>query len=398
MSLPMRDDDRRFADGIRQFIRDTLDPAVARKVGNEQALTRDESQAWMAALGQRGWLCHTWPAEHGGPGWTARQQFIFDAVCTEMDCPWIVPFGPRMLGPVLHRFGTPEQRARFLPPILESSQWWCQGYSEPNAGSDLASLATRAERRGDRYVINGQKIWTSYAHYADWMFCLVRTSREAKMQRGISFLLIDMRTPGIEIQPIMSLDGMHGFNSVFFTDVEVPVQNLVAEEGAGWTVAKYLLSHERLETASLSAVQRTLRRLRSIAAKPGDGCDPLIDDLAFRDKLVDVEVRAMALELRVLGFLQRQDVGAALGPEVSELKIRGTDLFQRILELIMEAAAYQAMPYQREFLLGNLAEPERGPTFAGNAAGRYFNRRCMSILGGSNEIQRNVLAKTVLGI
>jgi len=398
MTPLLRDSDRAFADEVRAFIRANLPPGIAHKVANEQLLSKADFQAWAEPLGHKGWLTYTWPTEYGGPGWTPRQQFLFEAICVEMDCAWIVPLGPRMVAQVIQHFGTPAQKERFLPPIQDSSEWWCQGYSEPGAGSDLASLTTRAELRGDKYIINGQKIWTSYAHYADWMFCLVRTSREAKNQRGISFLLIDMKSPGIEVRPIVQMDGAHSFNSVFFTDVEVPVGNLIGEEGAGWTCAKYLLTHERLETASLPGVQRSMRRLRQVAYSAPAGGQAMASDPSFRNKLMDVEVRMMALELRVLSFLQQQDAGGILGPEVSQLKIRGCDLYQNILELIMEAAGYHAMPYEREYVLGHVAQPAVGELYEGTAAGRYFSRRSMSILGGSNEVQRNVLAKTVLGI
>ena len=392
------DADRRFADEVRAFIGAHLPRAVAHKVAHDQHLDKDDVQAWQAPLAAKGWLAYTWPVEHGGPGWAPRQQFIFEALSSEADCPPINPLGLRMVGKVIQRFGTPAQQARFLPPILESREWWCQGYSEPNAGSDLASLATRAERRGDRYVVNGQKIWTSYAHWADWMFCLVRTSRESKAQHGISFLLIDMASPGIEVRPIPQLDGTHNFNQVFFTDVEVPADQLVGEEGQGWSCAKYLLSHERLETAALPACQRTMRRLRQVAFAAVDGGPAPADDPAFMAQLVDAGVRLTALQLRVLSFLEQQEQGQALGPEVSELKVRGTELYQRLLELIMLAAGPDALPYHAPFVLGRAERPLFGPAFAATSATRYFKWRSMSILGGSNEIQRNVVAKAVLDI
>lgn len=387
-----------FAEAVREFVASHLPSELASKVANEQILSKEEYISWQQTLAKKGWLGYMWPREYGGPGWTPRQKFLFETICTDMDCPWIVPFGLRMVAPVLQRFGAPWQKERFLPPILHATEWWCQGYSEPNAGSDLASLMTRAERIGDHYVLNGQKIWTSYAHYADWMFCLVRTSQEARPQDGISFLLIDMRSPGIEVKPIIAMDGSHSYNSVFFTNVEVPVRNLVGEEGRGWSCAKYLLTHERLETAALGGCQRSMRRLRSVAFARIDGDPPLADDPLFLAKLVEAEVGLMALEARVLGFLQQQEEGEHLGAEVSELKVRGTELHQRIHELIMEAAGYQALPYQRDFVLGRTNEVAVGPQFAGTAAARYFNRRSISILGGSNEIQKNIVAKSVLGL
>lgn len=390
--------ERAFIREVRTFIASNLDKVLATKVANEQLLSKDEFASWQHALARQGWLGYMWPKEYGGPDWTARQKFIFEAVCMEMDCPWIVSLGLRMAAPVIQHFGTLAQKDRFLPRILNCTEWWCQGYSEPNSGSDLSSLATRAERHGDHYVVNGQKIWTSYAHYADWMFCMVRTSKEERQQDGISFLLIDMKSPGIEVRPIIGMDGSHSLNSVFFTDVKVPVENLIGEEGQGWACAKYLLTHERLETSALGGCQRSMRRLLSVVFEPEYGAAPLADDQLFLFKVVDAQVRLRALELRVLDCLQQQSDGASLGPEVSELKIRGTELHQRIVELIMEAAGYDALSYQAEFVQGESSAVEVGPTFAATAAARYFNRRTISILGGSNEIQRNILAKAVLGL
>jgi alkylation response protein AidB-like acyl-CoA dehydrogenase len=398
MNLLASEAERRFADEVRDFIVSHLPGEVAHKVAHDQHLSKDDVQAWQAPLAAKGWLAYTWPLEHGGTGWTPRQQFIFETLSSEHDCPPINPLGLRMVGKVIQRFGSPWQQERFLPPIRASREWWCQGYSEPNAGSDLASLATRAERRGDVYVVNGQKIWTSYAHWADWMFCLVRTSRESKSQNGISFLLIDMNSPGIEVRPIPQLDGTHNFNEVFFTDVEVPAHQLVGEEGQGWTCAKYLLTHERLETAALPSCQRTMRRLKQVAFAPVEGGAAPADDPQFLMQLVDADVRLTALELRVLAFLQQHSQGQPLGPEVSELKVRGTELYQRLLELLMIAAGPDALAYHRDFVLGTASAPAFGPAYAATAAGRYFKWRSMSILGGSNEIQRNVVAKAVLDI
>lgn len=398
MDLPLSPEDRAFADDVRRFIATHLPPAVANKVANDQVLLKDDYLQWQQALGQQGWLVYTWPKERGGPGWSAIQQYLFDTICAEMNCPPIVPFGARMLGPVLHAFGTPEQKARFLPPIMDSTEWWCQGYSEPGAGSDLASLSTRAEDAGDHYRVNGQKMWTSWAHYADWMFCLVRTSREERPQQGITFLLLDMKTPGVEVSPIRTLDGMHSFNAVFLTDVRVPKANRIGEEGQGWSCAKHLLSHERLDNAAVGLAKRWLGKLERIAEGEDAPGRPMIEDPLFRRKLTDVQIRLTALELRVLQFLGESARGGQLGPAVSSLKIRGTELCQRILELTMEAAAYSGMPYQPEMIQGKAGFEPLGPQFAATAAARYFNRRSMSIFGGSTEIQKNILAKTVLGI
>lgn len=405
MELDLSTDDRRFADEVREFVRANLSPELAAKVANDQTLTKDDYQQWQQTLGRKGWLVNTWSKEDGGPGWSVVQQYLFDAICSEMNCPPIVPFGPRMIGPVLNAFGTPEQKERFIPAIKASTQWWCQGYSEPSAGSDLASLITRAEDHGDHYRVNGQKIWTSWAHYADWMFCLVRTSREQRPQQGISFVLIDMRSPGVEVTPIVSLDGTHSLNAVFFTDVRVPKECLVGEEGGGWSIAKYLLSHERLDNASVGLAKRLLGKLLRIASGEGALGAPLAQDPLFQSKLVDVQVRLMALELRVLGYLAETARGGKTGPAVSGLKVRGTELCQRILELTMEAAGYYALPFQESLITGQpqagataSATPALGPEFTATAAARYLNRRAMTIFGGSTEVQKNILAKAVLGL
>jgi alkylation response protein AidB-like acyl-CoA dehydrogenase len=398
LGLTLTAAEQRFADEVRTFVAAERPPATARKVANEQALTQAEWRHWERALARRGWLTCAWPAEQGGPGWTPREQLIFDAICMEMDCPAVLPFGPRMVGPVLLRYGTPEQQARFLPGIRDGSVAWCQGYSEPGAGSDLAALATRAERRGDRYVVNGQKIWTSYAHWADWMFCLVRTGRGQRPQQGISFLLIDMRSPGIEVRPIITIDGGHTLNSVFFTDVEVPAEQRVGDEGGGWTCAKYLLGHERLDVASLAPCLRTMRRLVAVAFERDAAGRCRADDLLFAAQLVDVQTRLAALEARVLDVLQRLQDGVAVGAEVSQLKVRGTELYQRLTELIVDATGLDGLAGDRDYALGRSDAARVVAPVAATAAARYFSRRAMSILGGSNEIQHDILAKAALGL
>ena len=391
--------DAAFAQEVRTFVNQHLPGDIAERVARDQILTKDDYVRWQQILASQGWLLNTWSREDGGPGWNVVQQYLFDAICSALNCPPIVPFGPRMIGPVLKRFGTVEQQARFLPGIRASSTWWCQGYSEPGAGSDLAALSTRAVDHGDHYRVTGQKIWTSWAHYADWMFCLVRTRREERPQQGITFLLIDMTTPGVEVSPIVTLDGTHSFNSVHLTDVHVPKAQRVGAEGEGWAIAKYLLSHERLDNAGVGLAKRLMAKLRMIVAGADHPGEALARDPLFMRRLVDLEARLMALELRALGFLREMARGGSPGPAVSGLKIRGTELAQAILELTMEAAGRLGLPYQREQVLGTAGNHEPlGPAYAATAMARYLNRRSVTILGGTTEIQKNILAKMVLGL
>ena len=398
MSFHLTAADQAFSDEVSDFVAANLNTQTAERVARGEHLTKAEYVDWEQALARKGWLAYTWSRQEGGPGWPITRQFIFEQVTADMNAPSITPFGIKMVGPVINAFGTPEQKARHLPGILHSTTWWCQGYSEPSAGSDLASLSTRAERRGDRYVVNGQKIWTSSAHFADWIFALVRTTRDAKRQQGISFLLIDMKTPGIEVRPIVSANGWHGFNSVFFTDVEVPAENLIGEQDKGWTYAKYLLSHERLEVVSLPQLKLAMKGLRAAADyQPAHG-QRMRDDPAFRTKLVDCDVRLAALEARVFDMLAEIADGGSPGPEVSGLKIRSTELAQDIFEHMMDAAGYQALPY--DFASGGVPGQRlsKVPDFSAGATSNYLYRRAWSILGGSNEIQRNIMSKAVLGL
>ena len=385
--------DRLFSEEVKAFIADNLPAQVARKVANDQVLEKADYLSWQQPLGRRGWLAYTWPKEHGGPDWSPAQQFIFESICASRNCPPIVSFGTRMAGPIIGEFGSEWQKERFLEPIRRSTEWWCQGYSEPSAGSDLASLSTRAERRGNSYILNGQKIWTSWAHHADWMLCLVRTSREDRPQKGITFLLVDMRSSGVEVRPIRSLDGTHSYNSVFLTDVEVPIVNRIGEEGDGWACAKYLLSHERLDSASAGFIHRALKKLRVAAAETGH-----LEQPVFLAKLADVEVRLRAIELMGMNVLAAVSDGKKLGPEVSAIKIRSSELFQLVLEMTVDVSGYEALPYDDELLFGRAMEPSYSPPYAALSAVKYFNRRAVSIFGGTTEIQKNVIAKRVLGI
>ena len=387
MDLALKHEHKAFADEIRAFARANLSPATKEKTFSGKHYDRDDHMVWQQALGKKGWLTYTWPKKFGGPGWDVTRRFLFENVLAEEGAPRILPFGPKMVGPVIYTFGNDEQKARFLPGIRESTVSWCQGYSEPGAGSDLANLRTKAERDGDHYVVNGQKTWTSYAHWGDWIFCLVRTNTEAKPQEGISFLLIDMKTPGVTVRPIIMLDGAHHVNDVFLDNVKVPVANLVGKENDGWTCAKFLLANERLGIAEVPSSKRGVSMLRSIS-----------DDPSMAEKIADVDLQVQALEMSELRALSAMARGGAPGPEVSTLKVRGSEIQQRIAELAMEAVGEYAAPYQPGMLFHDSNETPVGPDHAPPAAPRYFNMRKTSIYGGSTEIQKNIVSKMVLGL
>jgi alkylation response protein AidB-like acyl-CoA dehydrogenase len=399
MDLNYTDDELAFRDEVRAFVRDHLPPQISRKVIEHKRLTKDDYVTWQKALHTRGWIAPGWPKEFGGTGWNPVQRHIFEEECAAAGAPRVIAFGVDMVGPVIIAFGHPWQKERYLPRILSSEDWWCQGYSEPGSGSDLASLKTRAERKGDHYVVNGQKTWTTLAQYADMMFCLVRTSTEGKKQDGISFLLIDMKTPGITVRPIITLDGEHEVNEVWLENVQVPVENLVGEEGRGWTYAKFLLSHERTGIAGVSRSKRELAFLKHIAGEQQQGGRPLIENVRFRDKISRVEIDLMALEITVLRVLAADRQGRPPGPEASILKIKGTEIQQAITELTLEAVGTYAAPFVRDVPEGQRwNEFPIGPGYAATAAPAYFNMRKTSIYGGSNEIQKNIIAKMVLGL
>ena len=385
-----------FRDEVRAFLREELPPRTAAKVLGSKRLTRDDLAQWHARLNARGWLAVGWPVERGGPGWTVMQTFIFDLECALAGAPRIVPFGVKMLGPVLMKYGTEDQKAHYLPRILDGSDWWCQGYSEPGAGSDLASLKTAAVRDGEHYVVNGQKTWTTLAQYADHIFCLVRTDAAVKKQEGISFLLVDMRSPGVEVRPIVTLDGEHEVNEVFFTDVRVPVGNLVGRENEGWTIAKYLLTHERTNIAGIGESMQALTWLRRIASREVSNGRPLDRDPLFAARLARVEIdleNMKTTNLRVLAAAQR---GGAPGAESSMLKIRGTEIRQELTSLTRRALGPYAQPFVSEALdEGYNGEPV-GPVDAAPVAAEYFNNRKLSIYGGSNEVQRGIVSKALL--
>jgi alkylation response protein AidB-like acyl-CoA dehydrogenase len=387
MNLDLKPEHKAFADEVRAFARDNLSPATREKTFSGKHYDRDDHVVWQQALGRKGWLTYTWPKKYGGPGWDVTQRFLFENVLAEEGAPRIIPFGVKMVGPVIYTFGTDEQKERFLPGIRSSDVSWCQGYSEPGAGSDLASLRTRAVLDGDHYIVNGQKTWTSYAHWGDWIFCLVRTDTESTPQEGISFLLIDMKTPGVTVRPIIMLDGAHAVNDVFLDNVRVPVANRIGKENEGWTCAKFLLANERLGIAEVPASKRGVRSLRE-----------LNDDPSFNEKIADIDLQVQALEMSELRALSTMALGGAPGPEVSTLKVRGSEIQQRIAELAMEAVGEYAAPYQPGMLFHDTNETPVGPDHAPPAAPRYFNMRKTTIYGGSTEVQKNIVSKAILGL
>ena len=398
MDLAFTPEEQKFADEVRSFVRANLPADVRDKVKNGKHLIRDDYMRWQQALGKKGWLVYTWPKKHGGPGFTPAQRYIFENICAEEYAPGIIPFGTKMVGPVIYTFGTEAQKENYLPAIRESTVWWCQGYSEPGSGSDLASLRTKAEKDGDHYIVNGSKTWNTMGHWADWIFCLVRTDSKSKPQEGISFLLIDMKTPGITVKPIIMADGGHEVNEVFFDNVKVPVENLVGKENEGWTCAKFLLANERLGIADVPSSKRGVSMLRQIArAEPLDG-GTLADNPAFTAQIADIDLQVQALEMSELRVLSAMAQGGAPGAEVSTLKVRGSEIQQRIAELAMEAVGEYAQPYQPGMLFHDTNETPVGPDHAPPAAPRYFNMRKTSIYGGSTEIQKNIVSKMVLGL
>ncbi|MBL8361587.1 MAG: acyl-CoA dehydrogenase family protein [Rubrivivax sp.] len=381
-----------FRATVRQWVRANLPKDISDKVHGALRLSRDDMQRWAKILGKQGWLGWGWPKEFGGPGWNAVQRHLFEEECALAGSPRVVPFGPIMVAPVIMAFGSPEQHRRFLPGIASGEVWWSQGYSEPGSGSDLASLKCRAERRGDKFIVNGQKTWTTLGQYGEWIFCLVRTSTEGKPQTGISFLLIDMKSPGVSVRPIILLDGEHEVNEVFFDNVEVPAENLVGEENKGWTYAKYLLSHERTNIADVNRAKRELERLKRIAKAEG-----VWEDQRFRDQVALLEVDIVALEMMVLRVLSAEQGGRQSLDVAGLLKIRGSEIQQRYTELMMMAAGPYSMPYIHEAMEAGWQGDHVGAAHCAPLAGTYFNYRKTTIYGGSNEVQRNIVSQTVLG-
>lgn len=400
MDLNYSDEDLAFRDEVRAFLAAHLPPDLQHKVRSHLRLSKDDSVRWHKILAAQGWVAPGWPVEFGGPGWTPTQRHIFEEECARAGTPQIMPFGVNMVAPVIMAFGSPEQKAYYLPRILSCEDWWCQGYSEPGAGSDLASLKTSAVRatdaEGEHYIVNGQKTWTTLAQHADMIFCLVRTDTGVRKQEGISFLLIDMHSPGITVRPIIMLDEDHEVNEVFFDNVRVPAANLVGQENRGWTYAKYLLGHERTGIAAVGRSKRELAFLKGLAARESKNGKPLIEDPLFAAKLANLEIELMALEMTVLRVLAKAD--KAPGPEASVLKVRGTDIQQMLTELMMEAVGPMALPFDPAYLEGAREHSVFDDDAAAPLASYYFNYRKTSIYGGSNEIQRNIITQMILGL
>lgn len=397
MDMQFSPEDIAFQQEVRRFLAEKLPPRIREKEKVGVALSREEYVQWHRILNERGWVAPTWPKEYGGPGWTVTQRFIFDEELGEAYAPRPLPYGLQMCAPMLIHYGTPEQKAFYLPRILRADDLWCQGYSEPGAGSDLAGLQTRAERQGDRYIVNGTKIWTSYAHYANRCFCLVRTAKSEKKQDGVSVLLIDLEQPGVTIRPIISLDGLRYLNQVFFDNVEVPASDLVGAEGDGWKIAKYILGHERVGAASFARARKLMARLKHAASEEG-GADRLAADPAFAAKIAAAEVQLRALEMTGLKMLATLSADKEVGAEANLLKARGTEVEQQISELLSEAIGYYGQPYDAHVLKEGWNEPPIGPDYAATVNPFYFFWRKASISGGSNEIQRNIIAKRELGL
>ena len=396
MDLSYSEEEKAFREDVQAFLDEKLPDDLRDKVKNGQELGKEGHERWHAILNDQGWLAPNWPKKFGGAEWNAVQRHIFEEEAAAASAPRIVPFGLSMLAPVLQKFGSTEQQDYWLPRILSGEDWWCQGYSEPGAGSDLASLKTTAAKDGDHYIVNGQKTWTTLGQHANMIFCLVRTDKDVKQQEGISFLLIDMDTPGIEVRPIVLLDGSAEVNEVWFTDVKVPVENLVGEENKGWTYAKYLLTHERTNIAGVGFSQAGLAAIKRIAKGEMAGGKPLIENPHFAARVAQVEIDLMAMSTTNLRIISKAAAGTAPGVESSMLKVKGTIIRQEINDLARRAAGVHAMPFASEAVEGsNAVLPD--PLAAGPVAAQYFNNRKLSIFGGSNEIQRQIIAKTTLG-
>lgn len=398
MNINFSEQELAFQEEVQKFFREELPEEVQSHINNGLAINADITVAFQKALYKKGWAGINWPVEHGGTGWSSTQKYIFATEMAKAKAPRQIPFGYSMVAPIIYTFGNEEQKQRFLPDILSSTTWWCQGYSEPNAGSDLAGLKTRAVRDGDHYIVNGTKTWTTLGHYADWIFCLVRTSEEDSKQKGISFLLIDMTSPGVSVKPIITLDGRREVNEVAFQDVRVPVENLVGEEGKGWTYAKVLLTHERTNIAGVAVSKKRLEDLYSLLNNPPEGCPDLKQNSVFMSRVLQTEMELKALEFTDLRVLSSVSTGAAPGPESSILKIKGTEIQQALDELYVELAGIYALPFVPEQYDDAGYEPRIEPFFAPNAAPHYYNNRKVTIYGGSNEIQKNIIAKQVLGL
>jgi alkylation response protein AidB-like acyl-CoA dehydrogenase len=390
--------DDAFRQEVRGWLQANLPKDIQDKVLNHRRLNREDFVRWHKALAGKGWSVPHWPVEWGGTGWSPIQKHIWDEECAQIGAPGVLPFGVSMVAPVIMKYGNEAQKRYFLPRIVDCTDWWCQGYSEPGSGSDLASVKTRAVREGDHYIVNGQKTWTTLGQHADMIFCLVRTDPDAKKQEGISFLLIDMKTPGITVRPIIMLDEEHEVNEVFFDNVKVPVENLIGDENRGWTYAKYLLGHERTGIARVGNSKRELAFLKRVALQHHKNGKPLLQDPVFGAKVASLEIELLALEMTVLRVVSSENAGKGPGPEASLLKIKGTQIQQMLTELMVEAVGPYAQPFDPSYLEGDTPQAVTGDNDAAPLSSYYFNYRKTSIYGGSNEIQRNIISQMILGV
>ena len=399
MDLEFSKEDTAFRMEVREFIKNNLPKEIASKVADGKRISKEDIVTWQKILFKKGWGAPAWPKQYGGTGWTTAQQYIFEEEAADACAPIQLPFGLKMVAPVMMAFANEEQKAKYLPRIISGEDWWCQGYSEPGSGSDLASLKTKAERQGNYYIVNGQKTWTTLGQYADWIFCLVRTNSEGRQQEGISFLLIDMKTPGITVRPIIMIDREHEVNEVWFENVKVPVENLIGEENKGWTYAKYLLGHERTNIAQIGKSKRELKRLVRIAKQEQSNGKSLLEDVRFRDRIAHLQLELTALEVTNLRVISA-DEKKGPGPAASLLKIKGSEIQQLLTELQMQAVGNYAIPYINESLnYGWTADDGINyPDYAAALSGYYFNYRKTTIYGGSNEIQRNIISQMILGL
>ncbi|MES1941249.1 acyl-CoA dehydrogenase, middle domain-containing protein [Salinisphaera sp. T5B8] len=395
MDIQYNEAELAFRDEVRAFVAEKLPKEISDKVKSSEHVSPEDMITWQRALYEKGWLAINWPKEYGGPGWSPIQKHIFEEESAEAGAPRILPFGLNMVAPVIIKFGTQEQKDYYLPRILKSEDWWAQGYSEPGAGSDLASLKCRAERDGDHYIVNGQKTWTTLGQHANMIFVLVRTDTTVKKQEGISFLLVDMEnTPGVTVRPLITLDGAHEVNEVFFDNVKVPVENLVGEENKGWTCAKYLLTFERTGIAGVGISKAALEHLKQIARNEQAEGKPLIEHPRVAERLVELELELMAVEMTNLRVVSAAEAGGVPGAESSFLKVMGTEVRQKISDLYRELAGPYALPFPDL----EVGEDAFGPEFSASASSTYFNLRKLSIFGGSNEIQKNIISKAILGL
>jgi alkylation response protein AidB-like acyl-CoA dehydrogenase len=391
--FPLTDEEEGFRSEVRDFCATHLPRELVEKVEAGVDLDREDYVGWQKILSAGGLLCGAWSKADGGKGWGALQSYLFDEECALAGAPWLLPFGVNYLGPVLCAFGNEEQIDRYLPGILTANTFWCQGYSEPDAGSDLAALKTRAVRDGNDYVVNGRKIWTTMAHWADRIFCLVRTTTEGKPQAGISFLLIDMKAPGVTVRPIVSMEGRHHLNEVIFEDVLVPIADRVGEENAGWAIAKFLLGNERLLVAEIGRQKRIFRLIQAGLEPFADGGKPLAAAPWIRERLAELDARLMALEWTALRTVRAADAGSLTAAAVSMLKVRGSELEQALSEFAMETLGAEGLRYEPALKLGN-ADPAR--VRRNGTVAHMLWARCVTIYGGSNEVQRNIIAKNLL--